>query len=98
MSIPNDEEATQRFIRNALAGVEKAEKFQRYKQAVVTVLAFAVAFWWASRPPRPEVNLECVILIGIGLMLAVCTSKILSLVNKNTRAILQAISDSRRNV
>jgi hypothetical protein len=88
----------QRFIRKALAGVEKAERFQRYKQMFVTVIAFAAAFWWASRPPHPEVNVESVILIGVGLMLAVCTSKILSLINKNTRAILQAISDQQRNV
>jgi hypothetical protein len=98
MSIPNEEESTQRFIRKALAGVEKAERFQRYKQIFVTVLAFAAAFWLASRPSSPEMGVECVLLIGVGLMLAVCTAKILSLINKNTRAILQAISDRQRNV
>ena len=98
MSSPNDDESTQRFIRKALAGVEKAERFQHYKQISVTVVAFAAAFWLAVRPSGPEMGVECVILIGVGLMLAVCTSKILSLINKNTRAILQAISDLQRNV
>jgi multidrug transporter EmrE-like cation transporter len=103
MTNPNNDELAltpdeQRFIRKALAGVEKAERFQRYKQVLVTVIAFAFSFWLASRPSSPEMGVECVVLIGVGLMLAVCTSKILSLINKNTRAILQAISDQHRNV
>jgi len=102
MSISNDNESPlaseKRFIQTALAAVEKAERFQRYKQIVVTVIALTAAFWWASRPSSPELGLECIILMGVGLMLAVCTAKILSLINKNTRAILQAIHDLHRNV
>jgi hypothetical protein len=99
MSTPNhDASEEQRFLQKALANVEKAERFQRLKQAFVTALAFAAAFWWAYRKPGPELGLEGVVFIGVGLMLAVCTAKILSLINKSTRAILQAISELKRNV
>ena len=81
------------FIRNALAEEEKAHRFQRIRQIVITVLAFAAAFWLASKQPSPELGIECTIVIVLGLALAVCTAKINSLINKNTRVILQAIAD-----
>ena len=81
------------FVRKALAEVEKAYRFQRIKQIVVTVLAFMAAFWLASKQPGPELGIECTVIILVGMMLAVCTAKIMSLINKSTRAILQAIAD-----
>ena len=81
------------FIRKALAEVEKAHRFQRIRQIVITVLAFAAAFWWAFKKPGPELGIEGTIMIVVGLIMGVCTAKIMSLINKNTRAILQAIAD-----
>jgi hypothetical protein len=101
MNVPNpnqpaataDEEI---FIRKALKSVEKAEKFQRIKQIVVTCLAFLAAFWLASKGPSPELNIECTVIICLGLIAAVCTAKILALINKNTKAVLLAIADLHR--
>ena len=83
----------QLFISKALASVEKAEKLQRIRLIVVTAMAFAGAFWFAFRAPAAEVNLECTLFVGIGLMVAICTAKIMTLINRNTRTILQAIHD-----
>ncbi len=97
MSIPNQnqpapESEEQLFIRKALASVEKAERFQRIKQILVTVLAFIAAFWLALRRPSSELNVECTVIIFVGLIMAVCTAKIMSLINKNTKAILRSIA------
>ncbi len=86
----NDE---QLFIRKALANVEKSEKYQRIKQIVATVLAFVAAILLTERSPSPELKLEVTILIGVGLIAAVCTSKIMTLINRNTKSLLQAIAD-----
>ena len=37
-----------------------------------------------------------IVMMVVGLMLAVCTAKILALINKNTLAILRAIADINR--
>ncbi len=81
------------FLRKALADVEKATRFQRAKQIVVTVLAFAAAFWLASKGPSTELNIECTVIILVGLMLAVCTAKIMSLINRSTKAVLRAVAE-----
>lgn len=92
---PSSSSQEQQFIQRALANVEKAARYQRIKQIVVTVLAFIAAFWLSSRGPSSELNVECTIIIFVGLMLAVCTAKIKSLINKNASVILQAISELR---
>lgn len=83
------------FIRRALASVEKAERLGRIKEIVATVLAFGALIWLTERSPGRELRLEPV-LIGAGLIAAVCTAKIKTLVNQNTKAVLQAISELRR--
>jgi hypothetical protein len=83
------------FIRRALASVEKAERLGRVKEIVATVLAFGAFIWLTERSPGRELRLEPV-LIGAGLIAAVCTAKIKTLVNQNTKAVLQAISELRR--
>lgn len=88
----NEEEV---FIRKALARVEKAERYSRAKQIVVTILAFVAIFWLTERSAGPELRLEPV-LIGAGLIAAVCTAKIKTLINQNTKVVLQAISDRHR--
>jgi hypothetical protein len=90
----NDEE--QSFVRVALARVEKAQKIQRVRQIAATVLAFAAAFWLAFQPSGPELKIECVVITGIGLIAAVCTTKIKTLINRNTAAVLQAIADLKK--
>ena len=85
------------FLEKALASVEKARRLQRIKQIVVTILAFLAAFWLALKPAGPELNLVCTVIVFVGLMLAACTAKIMSLINTNTKALLQAISDLHRN-
>lgn len=88
----NEEEV---FIRKALASVEKAERYSRVKQVVATVLAFVVVIWLTERNAGPELRLEPV-LIGTAVIAAVCTAKIKMLINQNTKAVLQAISDLHR--
>jgi hypothetical protein len=83
----------QLFIRKALASVEKAEKYQWIKQIVSTVLTFGAAIWLTERSPGPELKLEVTILIGVGLIAAVCITKIMTLINRNTKSVLQAIAD-----
>jgi hypothetical protein len=41
------------FLRRALARVEKAQRIQRIKTIMVTAIAFAVAFFMASRGAGP---------------------------------------------
>jgi hypothetical protein len=84
------------FIRRILAGVEKAERIQRIKQVAVTVIAFLAALWLAFREGGPELNIVCVSLIGFSLIAAVCTAKIMSLIEKNTKAVLTAIAAARQ--
>lgn len=88
----NEEDA---FIRRALAGAEKAERLSRIKEIVATVLAFGAVLWLTERSSKPELRPEP-LLIGAGLIAAVCTAKIKRLINENTRVILHAISDLHR--
>lgn len=60
------------------------------------VLAFGAAFWLAFRPLTPELGLACVIITGVGLIAAVCTAKISTLINRNTKSVLQAIAHLQR--
>ena len=83
------------FIRKALASVEKAERYGRVKEIVVTVLAFGAVIWLTERSPSRELRLEPM-LIGAGLIAGVCTAKIKTSINQNTKAVLQAISELHR--
>jgi hypothetical protein len=81
------------FLKKALASIENARRFQKIKQVILTTLAFIAAFWFASKRPGSELNVECTILIFVGLIAAICTAKMMSLINKNTKAILEAIAE-----
>lgn len=85
----------QLFITKALAAAEKAEKLSRIKSIVVSVLALAVAIWLAIKAPGPQFSTNALLIILL-LALAACTQKVLSLNNKNTRAVLQAIEHLQR--
>jgi FtsH-binding integral membrane protein len=90
---PSDE---QLFIQRAIASVEKAEKYSKIKRIVQGVALFAVAFWFAFRPSGPELKIQIPIIMFVGVIVGFCTTKILVLINKNTKDILQAISARRQ--
>jgi hypothetical protein len=80
------------FVRRALAKVEKAERFSRIRHIALSVIALpAVYFLINTTPLQPGMPL--IVMMVVGLMLAVCTAKILALINKNTLAILRAVAD-----
>lgn len=83
------------FIGKALMAAEKAEKISRIKKIVVSVLALGVAIWLAIKAPGPQFDTNALQIILL-FALAVCTQKVLSLNNKNARAILQAIAQLQR--
>jgi len=85
----------QSFVRRALADVEKAERFQKIRQIVTSVLLASAAVWLAFKPSSPELGVECTVIIFVMLTAAVCTTKILTRINRNTKDILQAISNRR---
>jgi hypothetical protein len=84
------------FVRKALEDVEKARKYQQVKQIIATVLAVAAAAWVAFQPSDSGRNGAYTVIILIGVMLTLCTTKIMSLMNKNTGAVLRAIADLER--
>ena len=92
----------ERFVRRALAQVAKAERFSRIRHIVLSVIVLpAVYFLINSAPVQPGMPLivpgmPLIVMMVVGLMLAVCTAKILALINKNTLAILRAIADIDR--
>ena len=93
---PVGNDGTADSAAKALASVEKAEKYQWIKQIVATVLTFGAAIWLTERSPSPELKLEATILIGVGLIAAVCITKIMTLINRNTKSVLQAIADLKQ--
>jgi len=90
-----DSAEEQLFVIRALAAAEKAAKISRIKRIVVSVLALGTAIWLAVKAPGPQFDTEALLII-LFLALAVCTEKVLSLINKNTKAILQAIAHLQR--
>lgn len=81
----------ERFVRRALAKVEKAERFSRIKEIVVTVIVFPAVYYLMGSAPEHRVPFTVIMVIG--LMLGLCTAKIVGLINRNTTAILRAIAD-----
>jgi dihydrodipicolinate synthase/N-acetylneuraminate lyase len=90
---PNEEV----FVQRALAAASRAQQWDRARVIVTTVFAIIAAFWLASRPSSSELGMECTILIVVGAMLGVVTAKLRSLINRNTRTVLQAIAELRRS-
>jgi len=88
----NSEESV--FVRKALEDAEKAQKYWRVKQIVLMLLLFAATLWVAFQP-TPAVSPVQLFIITV-LALAVCTARIVSLINKNTSAVLRAIADLQR--
>ena len=80
----------ERFVQRALAKVEKAERFHRIQQIVVTVIAFPALYYIMGNAPERRVPFT--VIMAIGVMLVMITSKLVVLMNKNTTAILRAIA------
>lgn len=82
----------QRFIRGALANAEKAERLQKIKLAVVTLAAFGGVYYAFDQPAAAQ-HTAFTVVITVGLMLALCTAKIMASITKSTRVILQAVAE-----
>jgi hypothetical protein len=91
-SIDPNEEA---FVQHALAAATRAQRWDRARIVVTLCAAFTAVFWLASRPSSSELGIECTILIVVGTMLGVVTAKLRSLINRNTRVVLEAIAALR---
>ena len=85
------ESSEQLFLRNALASVERAARLQRIKQIVLSVIIFPAVYYLMGRAPEHRVPFTVIMVLG--LMLALCTSKILAQINSNARTILRAIAE-----
>ena len=85
----------ERFVQRALAQVEKAERFSRIRHIGLSVIVLPAVYFLINRAPL-EPGMPLIVMMVVGLMLAVCTAKILALINKNTTAILRAIADINR--
>jgi len=78
------------FVRKALANVERAARFSRIKNIVVTVIAFPALYYLTGSAPEHKVPFTVIMVIGV--MLVAITSKLTAQANSNTRSILQAIA------
>jgi len=65
------------------------------REVVATGAAIAAAIWFASRPPSPQLGVEATIIIVLGAMIAAVTAKLRSLIQHNTRLVLQALAGLR---
>ena len=81
------------FVRSALASVENTQRLQRFRQIAVTTIAIIFAGWMAFKPGAKVTFVEGLIVVALGL--AISTAKIMSLINKNTLAVLRAINELR---
>jgi hypothetical protein len=85
----------QAFIEQALAAAARAQRGDRVRVVVAKAAAVSAAIWFAFRPPSPELGVEATILIVIGSMLAAATATLRSLIQHNTRLVLQALAAPR---
>jgi hypothetical protein len=85
----------QAFIEHALAAAARAERWDRVRVAVTGAAAVSAAVWFAFRPSSPQLGIEATICVVLGAMLAAATAKLRSLIQHNTRLILQALAASR---
>ena len=84
-------------IRRSLARIDKSAKIGKYRLIAVRVLAVVGILWFAfdNKHFATLLDVECTIVIVLGLIMAVCTERIRSAINGNTIAVLQAIEESR---
>jgi hypothetical protein len=75
--------------------IKRWDTRSRIGEAQATAAAFAAAIWFAFRPPSPELHVEATVLVVMGSMLAAATAKLRSLIQHNTRLVLQALAAAR---
>jgi hypothetical protein len=92
MKPTNVDPKEQAFVEQALAAAGRAQRWDQVRVIVTTVALFSAAIWFASRPASPQLGVEATILIVIGAMLAAVTAKLRSLIQSNTRLVLQALA------
>ena len=85
----------QAFIEQALAAAARAQRREQIRVVVASAAAVSAAIWFAFRPPSPELGVEATIVIVIGSMIAAATAKLRSLIQHNTRLVLQALAAPR---
>lgn len=93
-----DEMQRAESIRHALAKIEKHAKVVKIRAIVFQGAAVVAAVWFAldTRHPLTLPGVECRVIIVLGLLMGVCTERVRSVVNKNTRVILEAIQQSHQ--
>jgi len=85
----------QAFIEQALAAAARAQRWEQIRVVFASAVAIAALIWWYSRKPGPELGVEGIIIVVIGAMIAAATAKIRSLIQHNSRLVLQAIAAQR---
>ena len=59
----------QLFVRKALASAERAARFSRIKQIVVTVIAFPALYYLTGSAPEHRVPFTVIMVIGVMLVI-----------------------------
>ncbi len=95
--IQEDDVQQAESIRRSLARIDKNAKIGKYRLIAVRVLAVVGILWFAfdNKHFATLLDVECTIVIVLGLIMAVCTERIRSAINGNTLAVLQAIEEAR---
>lgn len=91
MKTPALDPQEQTFVEKALAAADRSQWFDRLRVIAATTLAVVVLGWFVTRPSSPQLGMETTICLVIGAMIGVVTAKLRSLIQRNTRQILQAI-------
>jgi len=86
----------QAFVEQALAGMARAHRWYQARVIITPAAAIGAAVWLAFLPPSRELGVEATILIVMGAMLAAVSAKIQSLIQHNTKLVLQAIAAQRK--
>ena len=95
MTTANFDPKEQAFLERALAASDRAKLIDQVRVVVATAGALSAAVWFAFRPPSPELRIEATTIVVIGAMLAAVNAKLRSLIQSNTRLLLQALAASR---
>jgi len=85
----------QAFIEQALAAAARAQRWDRVRVVVAKAAAVSAVIWVAFRTPSPELGIELTICVVLGSMLAAVTATLRSLIQRNTRLVLQALAAAR---
>lgn len=91
MKTPSLDPQEQTFVEKALAAADRSQWLDRIRVIAATALAVAILAWFVTRPSSPQLGMETTICLVIGAMLSLITAKLRSLIQRNTRLVLEAI-------